>query len=369
MKLFECQACGQLLYFESFQCERCERPLGYLSEKNIMVALEPSGDNLWHPLGDTQQLFRYCANQAHEACYWLVPNDHQENFCRSCRLNRTIPDLGNQKNRVLWRRLEVAKHRLIYSLLRLQLPVISKFEDIDSGLAFDFLADDPAQEKILTGHANGVITINIAEADSAERERRKENMGEPYRTLLGHLRHESAHYYWERLVQNSKWHHPVQAHFGDETRDYGQALQTYYQQGSPPNWQEHYVSEYASSHPWEDWAETWANYLHFVDTLETAYAFGLQVSSRKGGNTSIQASAHFDPYTEPSFEKLVDTWLPVTIAVNSLNRSMGIEDLYPFVLSSKVLSKMELIHQIICGISSHSSRPNPNQGTLVREFS
>ncbi len=347
MKLFECQACGQLLYFESVRCERCERPLGYLSDKTTITALEPVDETSWRALADPDHVYRYCANKSYETCHWLVPTAGDEVFCQACRLNRTIPDLSIPRNLTLLQRLEIAKHRLVYSLIRLRLPLTSKKDDPESGLAFDFLADLPDKEKVLTGHADGVITINIAEADNAERERIKQAMGEPYRTLLGHLRHEIAHYYWEQLVLNSQWLEPVRAMFGDETSDYNEALQTHYQKGAPANWQANYVSAYASSHPWEDWAETWTHYLHLVDSLETAYSFGLRVRPRTGDDASTQAAARFDPYTEPSFERLIDTWLPVTFAVNSLNRSMGLADLYPFVLSPRVLEKLKLIHRII----------------------
>jgi len=67
------------------------------------------------------------------------------------------------------------------------------------------VADVDGCTPVLTSHCNGLITLNIAEADDAERERRRVKFHEPYRTLLGHLRHEVAHYYWDRLIANSKW--------------------------------------------------------------------------------------------------------------------------------------------------------------------
>ena len=176
-----------------------------------------------------------------------------------------------------WRKLEAAKHRLFYTLLRLNLPIETRNENPE-GLAFDFLADQPAQSgpKVMTGHDNGLITIALAEADDAERERRRTAMGEPYRTLLGHFRHEVGHYYWDRLVRDEGRLDPCRAVFGDDSQDYEQALQRHYAEGAPANWQENFVSAYATTHPWEDFAETWAHYLHIVDTLEMAGAFGVQ---------------------------------------------------------------------------------------------
>ena len=191
----------------------------------------------------------------HEVCNWLTPADSADQFCAACRHNRMIPDLTQPQNLVHWRMVERAKHRLFYTLLKLRLPLVTKAHDPD-GLAFDFLADGPLP--VFTGHDNGLITINLAEADDAERERRRHQMGEPYRTLLGHFRHEIAHYYWTRLVAKSPSLGEFRELFGDERRDYGAALQEYYANGAPADWPERFVSAYAGSHPWEDFAETWA---------------------------------------------------------------------------------------------------------------
>jgi hypothetical protein len=353
MKLFECQNCGQLLYFENTRCERCGQVLGYLPELTVLSALEPEGGERWRPLAVPAQHSRFCANAAHEACNWLVPADGPEHFCRACRLNRTIPDLDRPEAIVLWQRLEAAKRRLVYGLLRLGLPLASKALDPQAGLAFDFLADPPGptDSKIMTGHAEGLITINLAEADDAERERRRQDMAEPYRTLLGHFRHEVGHYYWERLVRDLAPAEPFRELFGDERQDYGDCLAAHHANGPPPDWQEHFVSGYASAHPWEDWAETWAHYLHLVDTLETAHAFNLRARPDAGGDPALAISADFDPYCDPGFDALVRTWLPLTYAVNSLNRSMGQPDLYPFALPPAVLAKLRFVHDVVAAAS------------------
>jgi hypothetical protein len=351
MKLFECQYCGQLLYFENTKCEHCGRVLGYLPELTTLSALAPEGAPDWRPLAAPDQLYRFCGNAAYDACNWLVPADGPDYFCRACRLNQTIPNLGRADHVSRWQRLEAAKRRLVYGLLRLDLPVVSKAEDSNRGLAFDLLADpDPRWESgppVMTGHDQGLITINIAEADDADRERRRTEMGEPYRTLLGHFRHESGHYYWDRLVSGGPWHERFRACFGDESHDYGVSLAAHHASGPPSDWQMRFVSAYASAHPWEDWAETWAHYLHMIDTLETAYAFNLRVRPEAGSDPKLAMRADFDPYRAATFDVLIRTWLPLTYAVNSLNRSMGQPDLYPFALAPAVVDKLRLIHELI----------------------
>ena len=186
MKLFECQSCGQLLFFENRRCEKCARQLGYLPEASTLSALEGDGPS-WRPLASPAWLYRFCANAAYDACNWLVPIHSPEIYCRACRHNRVIPDLTGPGNLLAWQKLEAAKHRLLYTLLKLNLPLENRIDRPDHGLTFDFLADPPGVSgpKVSTGHHNGVITIALAEADDAERESRRKAMGEPYRTLLG----------------------------------------------------------------------------------------------------------------------------------------------------------------------------------------
>lgn len=349
MKLFECQNCGQLVYFENTQCERCGLALGYLPDVANMTALEANPDGTLTPLIDRSRKVAYCTNSQHAACNWLV-NAGREPLCQACDLNRTIPDLTLADNLRRWQRIEIAKHRLVYSLMRLKLPVESKKAEDEPGLAFDFLAPPPGEETagvVLTGHDNGVITLNVSEADDPIRAEMRQKMHEPYRTLLGHFRHEAAHYYFQRLVMGGPNQARFREVFGDETRDYPQALQAYYQNGAPADWQSRHISAYASAHPHEDWAETFAHYLHMVDTLETAYAFGLRIRPRAGQDDNLTATISFDPYEQVNFDDIIEAWLPTTYAVNSINRSMGIDDLYPFVISPFVVSKLKTVHQVI----------------------
>jgi hypothetical protein len=269
----------------------------------------------------------------------MVPADDPEPWCLSCRLTRVIPDLSRPQNRGLWYRTEVAKRRLIYSLLDLGLPVVGKHIDAEQGLAFEFRDD------VLTGHDEGVITLNIAEADDAERERRRTELHEPYRTLLGHFRHEIGHYYWNLLIRGSERLADWRRLFGDERADYGEALRRHYAEGPAADWHRNFVTAYAASHPWEDWAETWAHYLHMTDCLDTAAASGITLRSTHAGTTQrvkVPASGN-------DFDRLTSSWMSLTCVLNNLNRSMGMADAYPFVLPAPALAKLRFVHELVTG--------------------
>jgi len=354
VQLFRCQACEQALYFENRQCTRCGHRLGYLPERHTLVAVEPDGDAwLTVDLGKTpsKTKVRFCANAVQDACNWLVSED-DETFCRACRHNQTIPELTVDPNLDRWRRVEQAKHRLFYTLLRLNLPLATRAQDPAHGLAFDILAEPrPGETRVMTGHDEGLITIALAEADDVERERLREEMGEPYRTVLGHFRHEIGHHYWDVLVRDAPDAEArlaaCRAVFGDDRADYNEALKAHYANGAPADWQDHFVSAYATAHPWEDFAETWAHYLHIVDTLETAAAYGVDLHPIAVADEALVAEIHFDPHHPGAFDKLMQAWLPLTLAVNSLNRSMGQPDLYPFILSPSAIEKLAYVHALI----------------------
>ena len=348
MKNFHCGYCGQPVFFENVQCLSCGHQLGYLPDVATMSALELADETRWRTLAPAAdgRLYRMCQNYSQaQVCNWLVPAADAEPFCRSCRLNQTIPDLSQSENLAYWYRLEVAKRRLVYSLLSLGLPVYNKADDPERGLAFQFLANPDENKKILTGHAEGVITINVAEADDAVREKMRLDIHEPYRTVLGHFRHEIGHYYWEQLVRDkSELLDACRTLFGDEQEDYDQALQRHYKQGPPVDWQEQFISAYASVHPWEDWAETWAHYLHIVDTLETAEAFGMTFQPERA-----QAPELVNSWNQQTgvFDDLIQRWLALTFAINSINRSMGLKDLYPFILSTPAIDKLHFVNHVI----------------------
>lgn len=348
MKLFHCQHCRQVVHFTNTQCLNCGHLLAYLPERTIMSAIREDGNQV-HALAAPGEARRLCENAAHQACNWLIPAEATGGYCIACRHNRTIPDLDGPNNLAYWQRLEDAKHRLFYTLVRLDLPLPARPED-PKGLCFDFLADDPdgAAPAVMTGHADGLITIALREADDGERETLRAAMGEPYRTLLGHFRHEVGHFFWDRLVfRDADRLESSRVMFGDDREDYGAALERHYQEGPPSDWQERYVSRYASSHAWEDFAETWAHYLHIIDTLETAGAFGLQIGTNLLHADRPGVEIDFDPHGAVDFTHIINAWLPLTFAVNSLNRSMGQPDLYPFVLSPVVIDKLAWIHDLV----------------------
>lgn len=351
MKTFYCDGCGRPVFFENVQCLNCGRTLGYLQDADRLAALEPDGDH-WHSLSGTP--YQMCQNySAENVCNWMIPLNEveDEGLCQACRLNDTIPDLSHPDNRLLWSRIETAKRRLVYTLKWLKLPLENKEDDPDKGLAFAFLADpDPdfaKDEHVMTGHANGLITLNIAEADDAVREKTRLDLNERYRTLLGHFRHEVGHYYWDRLVRDSAQLAACRALFGDETADYGEALKRHYEQGPAADWADNYISTYASSHPWEDWAETWAHYLHMIDTLETAADFGIKLHPPENPQREVEPAPALPTAAKSAFDTMLDDWFALTFAVNSINRSMGLKDLYPFVLSAPVIAKLRFVHELI----------------------
>jgi hypothetical protein len=334
--------------FENTDCERCGHVLGFLPGKRVLSAVEPRGEN-WIALADPDARYRFCKNWECRGCNWMVPAGAPELFCAACRHNRTIPDLTNPTNHIRWQKVEVAKRRLVYSLINLGLPLPSAASGESEPLIFDFLADPlhsfPAA-KVMTGHHSGVITISLAEADDAAREQNRVYLSEPYRTLLGHFRHEIGHFYWDKLVRDRGRTKSCRAIFGDDSEDYGAALQRYYEHGAGCGWQQSFVSAYATMHPWEDFAETFAHYLHIVDTLETAKAFGVRIRPQIN-NGMLQADVNFDPYQATGFKAIIDAWLPLTFALNCLNRSMGQPDLYPFVLPAPVIDKLRYVRALV----------------------
>lgn len=351
MKVFHCDHCDHLLFFENTVCVSCGRTVAYLPDVGLVGSLESDGPGSWRsPLSQgAGQSYRLCRNYTEtQVCNWAVTGDDQSEYCPSCRLTDVIPDVTSQDAHEAWYRLEAAKRRLVFTLLSLRLPIANRTDDPDGGLAFEFKAD-PAQDgpPVLTGHNEGVITINIAEADDAERERRRKALHEPYRTLLGHMRHESGHYYWNRLVRDTPEIEAFRSTFGDEQRDYAEALRGHYEQGPQADWQERFVSAYASAHPWEDWAETWAHYLHMFDTIETAAANGVSLRPRRSDEPSLSRAPDTNDARPVSFDRLLDSWFPLTYMINNLNRGLGLADAYPFVLPAPAIEKLRFVHGVV----------------------
>ncbi|MGH8517543.1 MAG: zinc-binding metallopeptidase family protein, partial [Panacagrimonas sp.] len=305
MKRFHCDRCAMVLTLENNLCTRCGLRLSFLPEAMRMVAWDQAageqprvGDRIW----------RACRNALeHAVCNWAVADDDPAEYCLSCRLTRVIPDLGVEGNLLRWRSLEAAKRRLLIGLVGLGVLTRQDMTQADPPMSFQFLADVPGEEGgVLTGHADGLITINIAEADDDERERRRVQLGEPYRTIVGHLRHESGHHYWDRLIRpRSRRLARFRERFGDERVDYGAALEAHYRDGPAPDWSARFVSAYAASHPWEDWAETWAHYLHMIDSLETAHESGLWIRPPRGSDPEFAPRRPFSASRIGPFSRMV----------------------------------------------------------------
>ena len=344
MKLFSCSACGQVLFFENVKCNSCGRALAYLPDRALVSALETAGAEL-RALAADGAPYRLCRNHVeHAACNWAIPAGTPGDYCFACGFDEVIPNLADDKARAEWDKLERAKRRLFYTLMGLGLPLQPRAQD-PRGLAFAF-KQDTAGEKVFTGHSDGLITINIAEADDPFREKMRQQMGEAYRTVLGHFRHEIGHYFEMRLVDGSPRVPEFRKLFGDESADYQAALDRHYKQGAPPDWPQRFVSQYASMHPYEDFAETWAHYLHMVETLETARTYGLALRPQPVGGAPLPElrarKLDFD-----DFDDLISGWVPLTLALNSLNRAMGMQDLYPFVLTEAVRVKLRFVHELV----------------------
>jgi hypothetical protein len=342
MRVFSCGNCGQAVYFDNVVCENCDAALGFDPATQEMSALFPNGGGRLAAPAGAKGTKVYCANYDHHICNWLVPEE-QQGLCQSCGLNRTIPDLNVAENLERWFEFEKAKRRVIYGLNKLDLPVQNAGAKYGAPpLVFDILPD------ARTGHENGLITLNLAEADPAVRERMREDMNEPYRTVLGHVRHETGHYYWLSLVNNDSWLPRFRRLFGDERPDYGEALADYHQNGPRADWADNYISAYATAHPWEDWAESWAHYLHMVEALETAADYRIEphMPNSRAHNSWFRKASE-DPYKASSAAALIDRWIPLALAMNSLNRSMGLADFYPFVVSPAAAEKLDFVHQLV----------------------
>ena len=345
MKLFECQNCGQALYFENTRCESCGLRLGYLAAKETVTALEQDEGGFRALADPNRGRYRYCANAQHGVCNWLLPADSPDQFVRRAvttapfRICRYFENLNN------WRKIEGAKHRLFYTLLRLRLPLTpatrTRREDWPSiscaAGSWRRAGDDRAH--------SGLITINLAEADDSERERQRREMGEPYRTLLGHFRHEVAHYYWDHLSgirRDRRVPAAVRRRAPGLSGGAAKALcrGSAQQLGRAVR---HRLCQRASLGRFR--GNLGALFSHGRH-LETANAFGLRAAAESRQARRPSTAVDFDPHTA-NMDRIIESWLPLTFAVNSINRSMGIADLYPFVLTPAVIVKLVFIHNHI----------------------
>jgi hypothetical protein len=345
MRDFICPNCGQRLTFENSVCLSCGAALGFSLDKMALLVIA-EGSGCEHAGVVDASDYQLCANLHLAECNWLVEADQPGRLCTSCALTRRRPNDSDTKGLAAFARAERAKRRLIAELHELKLPIVGRDEDPDYGLAFYLLSSE--FETVITGHHNGVITLDLAEGDDVHREQLRVAMDEPYRTLLGHFRHEIGHYYFYRLIDPSPdYLARFRELFGDADADYHQALDRHYEEGAPEGWAERFVSAYASMHPAEDWAETFAHYLHICDALDTSAACGF---------APVAATFQRRPLGPSAFRKIIEMWLPLSWSLNMVNRSMGHDDLYPFVLPGAVLDKMQFIHTVIDEVTADPTR-------------
>lgn len=360
MLAFTCDNCGQLVFFDNTACLSCLSPLGVIPGSGVVTLHPDDGDahRFRRFSGPDGIWWRRCANAEATRCNWMVPEHEPGDRCRSCELTRTLPDDNDPEAHEALTVAETAKRRLVFQLDSLGLPIVSRGVDPTEGLAFDLLSS--RAKPVTTGHANGVITIDLAESNDAHREWLRKTMGESYRTMLGHLRHEIGHYYWMVFSRDTATRDAIRDLFGDDTLGYADALERHYRDGPPAGWEQRYVSAYATTHPWEDWAETFAHYLHIRGTLQTAAAYGVYVEGPAALRNSPTANQfRSDPalaVARGSFATLMADWVPLTYALNEINRAMGKRPLYPFVLRPAVVDKLELVH-MLCDTYATASAP------------
>lgn len=336
MRPFSCPVCAQRIYFENTRCTACGTTVGY----------HPTAIRFFALFGRDDDRYDFCANHSHSGCNWLVEAGGASAYCLSCDLNELIPPIEDPDQRRRWADVEIAKRRLLYSVIALGVPIHPKRHD-PTGLSFRILvnAEHGGQGDVVMGHANGVITIDATEADAHLREFRRAELDERYRTLLGHMRHETGHYFWERLLLLDGFAAVFRDLFGDERADYGEALTRYYRDGPPPDWAERFISAYATAHPWEDWAESFAHYLHIADGVETALKFAPE---------GVAQVPEIEPYGAGYFASTLSAWGGISLMMNAMNRSMGHHDFYPFIVNGEVARKLSFIHEWVVRLGAKS---------------
>lgn len=383
MKTFQCNCEDKpILFFESHQCLNCGTVVGidddfdqveaYQKDPKTGVFFKEGSPDIHYKKCDNNEQYGVCNGMVNLTTFEPT-SDNDEMLCFCCRFNETVPDLSIAEHIPLWEKMETAKRRALYTLKALAVPLQNTSENSESGLSFDFITDRDVNdhfttpltgyEAVLTGHNCGHITINLAEADEVARSQTKHAMGERYRTLLGHFRHELGHYYFDQLIVPSPENHALcKQYFGDDSLDYQEALKQHYNNGTPSNWRDTFISEYATMHPYEDWAETWAHYMHIIDTLETAQNYSITGTTALSTASNIPSQVLNDteefnelnlPQDNASFfgqtdiDTTLDAWMEFSVILNSLNRSMGLADAYPFVLTQAVRTKLSFIHYAV----------------------
>jgi hypothetical protein len=362
MKTSHCNCVGHpTIFFESTSCNACGKLVGITDDFDKARSFEiNSGTGLYYLAESPAVFYKKCSNYSeHAVCNGMVQVGLTDKagkpvqLCFGCRFNEVIPNLEVLEHIPLWQKMEMGKRRALYTLKSLGLSLVGRAEQPESGLEFNFLVDSdakdhftsplPDHEKILTGHDNGKITINLAEADDVARTKTRMELGEQYRTILGHFRHELGHYFFDQIIAvDDEKHKLCKLYFGDDEQSYEESLERHYKEGPPPTWRNSFISEYATMHPWEDWAETWAHYMHITDALETLRDADIPLYKVVGQTAPGKSSI-----TQGPFGESLDAWMKLSVVLNSLNRSMGLQDAYPFVLTAPVRDKLTFIHHAI----------------------
>ncbi|CAN5322440.1 putative zinc-binding metallopeptidase [soil metagenome] len=343
-----CANCGGFAFLDWQQCLHCGAELGYRFDTLTFLQGHPEG------VVADGETWRYCSNRPW-GCNWLVADNEESGRCFSCRLSRTLPQ---RDDTIAWEKLYdtgIAKRRLLVQLRDLGLP-ITAFWEREGGLGFDLLSSFSGK-RVTIGHANGIITLDLAETLDAHREALRVRLGEPYRTMLGHFRHEIGHYYqWVLVTDDATWA-KCRALFGDERASYQDAIKRHYAEGAPQDWAQSYLSEYATMHPWEDFAETFAHYLHISGTLGTAAAAGVRLDATRVAGIVDHDIVPEGDYRELGVDRMLDDWHWLSLMFNRVNRSMGQRDLYPFDLTAPVIAKLRFVHELITQeVSTGSTR-------------
>jgi len=339
VQMLRCPRCRSVTVLETLECAGCELAVGFHPPTLTMREATREGvgidDRVWFP----------CSNRDWR-CNWLVAEDAGAGRCLSCRLNRQRPEASDT---IALEKLADASRvmrRLLVQLAELGLPVDPHYER-EGGLAFDLLSSYSGQGRVTIGHANGVVTIDLVETLDDYREALRIRLREPYRTMLGHFRHEVGHYYQWILVEQTDWIDECRELFGDERASYSEALDRHYREGAPEGWEASYISEYATMHPWEDFAESFAHYLHITDSLTTAAAGGLVLQADRLDGLVDADIAPRRSYQEASTSEMLADWQWLSLLLNRVNHAMGRSDLYPFTITEAVRTKLDFVHRVV----------------------
>ena len=343
MRRFTCESCAEEVAFDALRCASCSSPLGYVPAQQAVKVLHPAAGAVSFSISGDDAEFWRCPNSA-RGCNWVLPAGTGDIWCRSCGLTPGRPDETNPDALAAWSTAEAVKRRLVHQLDHLALPIDPRSDATPDGLAFD-LVYVPGQFGP-AGKVDEAVTLDLADADVQDVGAPPRRVHAPFRTLIGNLRHKVGHHYWHRLVGQSDHVTPFRRLFGDERADYPAAIEPH-QAAVAHHWDaSRFVTGRAESHPFEDWAETFAHYLHILDATDTAEAYRLPDGQCEMGR----------PQSSPgggTFAEILRLWRPTAPAVNALAASLGLPAVYPFQLTGVVLQKFEFVH---ARVTAHAHR-------------